>query len=156
MAKEIERKFLLSAGSSIPIPKEHKKLAIKQGYIFLDKGKHLRIRLYKDRAVLGLKYTSGPVRDEYEYEVPMKDAKEMYSKCTMKLEKHRLSFERFNETYDIDSYPNGIQFVEVEFKSVKASKTWVKPSWIGKEITKVSKYSNIVLAKQNLKWRKKN
>jgi CYTH domain-containing protein len=29
---------------------------------------------------------------------------------------------------------------------------WVKPSWIGEEITKNSEYSNIVLAMQNLKF----
>ncbi len=152
MAKEIERKFLLAKGTSIPIPGVYSKINIKQGYIFIEKDKHLRIRLYKDSAVLCLKYTSGPVRDEYEYTVPMKDGKEMYSKCTMKLEKRRLTFKRFNENYDVDSFPNGIQFVEVEFKSLKDSKSWVKPHWIGKEITGVSKYSNITLAKQNLKW----
>ncbi len=152
MAKEIERKFLLAKGTSIPIPANYKKIAIKQGYIFVGKGKHLRIRLYKDKAVICLKYTSGQVRDEYEYEVPMKDGKEMYSKCIMKLEKKRLTFKRFGETYDVDSFPNGVQFVEVEFKSLKESKKWKKPHWIGKEITGVGKYSNIALAKKNLKF----
>ena len=150
MAKEIERKFLLSKGSSIPLPEKGRRIEIKQGYIFVEKGKHLRIRLYKNRAVLGLKYTSGPIRDEYEYEVSMKDGKEMYNKCTMKLEKIRHTFVRGKETYDIDSYPNGVMFVEVEFKTLNASKKWVKPSWIGKEITGVAKYSNIVLAKKKL------
>lgn len=152
MGKEIERKFLLAKGTSIPIPAGYKKLKIKQGYIFAEKGKHLRIRLYKDKAVIGLKYTSGPIRDEYEYEIPMKDAKEMYAKCTMKLEKNRLTFKRFKETYDVDTFPNGIQFVEVEFNSIKDSKKWVKPHWIGKEITGESKFSNIALAKKNLKF----
>lgn len=152
MAKEIERKFLLARGASIPIPENFQKFNIKQGYIFSEKGKHLRIRLYSDKAVICLKFTDGPIRDEFEYEVPMKDGKNMYKKCTMKLEKHRLTFSRFNENYDIDSYPNGMRFVEVEFKSVKASKTWVKPSWIGKEITGSRQYSNIALAKKNLKF----
>jgi adenylate cyclase len=152
MAKEIERKFLLARGASIPIPDNYEKLNIKQGYIFTEKGRHLRIRLYKDKAVICLKFTDGPVRDEFEYEVPMKDGKDMYKKCTMKLEKHRLTFKRFNENYDVDSYPNGMQFVEVEFKTLKASKSWVKPHWIGKEITGSRQYSNIILAKKNLKW----
>lgn len=152
MAKEIERKFLLAKGTSIPIPENYQKLNIKQGYIFTEKGRHLRIRLYKDKAVICVKFNEGLVRDEFEYEVPIKDGKEMYNKCTMKLEKHRLSFNRFDETYDVDSYPNGVQFVEVEFKSVKASKSWIKPHWIGREITGVNKYSNITLAKKNLKF----
>lgn len=152
MAKEIERKFLLTRGSSIPLPEKGTIIDIKQGYIFAEKGKHLRIRLYKHKAVIGLKYTSGPIRDEYEYEIPMKDAKEMYSKCTMKVEKVRHTFKRGDETYDIDSFPNKMMFVEVEFKSIKAAKKWVKPSWIGEEITGVAKYSNIALAKKNLKF----
>lgn len=150
MAKEIERKFLLTEGGSIPFPKNLRRLEIKQGYIFVEKGKHLRIRLYKTHAVLGLKYTSGPIRDEYEYDIPVNEAKEMYKKCTMKLEKIRHTFVKGKETYDIDSYPNGVMFVEVEFKTINASKKWVKPSWIGKEITGVAKYSNIVLAKKKL------
>jgi CYTH domain-containing protein len=47
-----------------------------------------------------------------------------------------------------------MQWVEVEFKSIKQMKVWEKkiPHWIGQEITGVSKYSNIALAKQNLKF----
>lgn len=153
MAKEIERKFLLTANSPIPVPAEFTVTKLKQGYIFADKGKHLRIRLYKNKAVIGLKYTDKFIRDEFEYEVPMKDGKTMYSKCTATVEKIRRSFKRGDETYDIDEYPNKLMFVEVEFKSMKASKKWVKPSWIGEEITGIRKYSNIELAKQNLKFK---
>lgn len=152
MAKEIERKFLLTKGASIPITEGYTKMNLKQGYIFIEKGKHLRIRLYPHKAVLGLKYTGGIVRDEFEYEIPMKDGKQMYSKCTMSLEKHRLTFERFGETYDVDTYPNGIIVVEVEFKSLAKLKKWVKPSWIGEDISNNSKYSNITLSKKNLRF----
>lgn len=152
MAKEIERKFLLTKGASIPIPEEHSKLKIKQGYILAEKGKQVRVRLYDTKAVLCIKYTEKFVRDEFEYEILMKDAKEIYSKCEMKLEKRRLSFKVGNQTYDVDSFPNKMVFVEVEFKSVKDMKKWVKPHWIGEEITGVKKYSNILLAKKKLKF----
>lgn len=152
MGKEIERKFLLAKGTSIPIPDNFVKYDIKQGYIFAEKGKQVRVRLTKGKAILCIKFTGGFIRDEYEYEIPLKEGKEIYAKCTSKLEKHRLSFTVGNQTYDVDSYPNKITFVEVEFKSIKAAKKWKKPRWIGKEITGVGKYSNILLAKKKLKF----
>lgn len=161
MAKEIERKFLLAKGSSIPIPENYINVKIKQGYILLEKDKQLRVRLYVNKGFmkcfLCLKYTGKQIRDEYEYLVPEKDGKEIYSKCNLTVEKKRLSFNSHHMSevhYDVDTFPNGMQWIEVEFKSIKDMKKWEKniPSWIGKEITSVSKYSNITLAKQNLKW----
>lgn len=150
MAKEIERKFLLK--SYIPVPDEYSKTEIKQGYILAEKGKQVRIRIAKGKGLLCVKFTDGVLRDEFEYEIPVKDAKEIFSKCTATLEKKRLSFKIGNETYDVDAYPNGLTFVEVEFTSMKNLEKWVKPSWCGEEVSDVKKYSNIELAKQNLKF----
>lgn len=150
--KEIERKFLLAEGSSIPIPAIFEKFKIKQAYIFAEKDKQVRIRLSRTKAILGVKYTDGLVRDEFEYEIPLKDGKLMYDKSNVKLEKQRLSFKRGSEHYDVDTYPNGYIVVEVEFKDEKSLNNWVKPKWLGEEITNDSKYSNIVLAQQNLKF----
>jgi CYTH domain-containing protein len=153
MGKEIEKKFLLKEGASIPIPSKFEKLNIKQGYICAEKGKQVRIRLYTKKAVLCVKFTGGLVRDEFEYEIPMSEAKQIYSKCLWTLEKKRLSFKRGKEQYDVDTYPNGISFVEVEFKSLENLEKWEKPSWLGEEITDNKEYSNIVLAQQNLKFK---
>jgi CYTH domain-containing protein len=150
--KEIERKFLLAEGASIPIPAKFEKFKIKQAYIFADKDKQVRIRLTKTKAVLCVKYTEGLVRDEFEYEIPLKDGKMMYDKSNTKLEKKRLSFKLGSEHYDVDTYPNGYIVLEVEFKDEQTLNNWVKPNWIGEEITQDSKYSNIVLAQQNLKF----
>lgn len=151
MAKEIERKFLLSG--SIPVPEGFSKSEIKQGYILAEKGKQVRVRIAKGKGLLCVKFTDGVLRDEFEYEIPVKDAKEIFSKCTATLEKKRLSFKIDKETYDVDTYPNGLTFVEVEFKSMKDLEKWEKPSWIGEEISGKKKYSNIELAKENLKFK---
>ena len=158
MAKEIERKFLLAKGASIPIPVGYVKLSIKQGYIHVEKGKQIRVRITKwgaeEFANVCIKYTSGLVRDEFDFNVDssLKEAKELYKKCKYFLEKKRLTFQRGREHYDVDTYPNGMQWVEVEFKSLDAMKKWEKnkPHWIGEEITDVRKYSNIALAKKKL------
>jgi CYTH domain-containing protein len=159
MGKEIERKFLLAKGASIPIPNNFQKLSIKQGYIHAEKGKQVRVRITKlgklEIANVCIKYTSGLVRDEFDFEVgSLKEAKELYKLCKWSLEKKRLTFQRGKEHYDVDTYPNGMQWVEVEFKSIADMKKWEKnkPHWIGKEITNARKYSNIALAKKKLKF----
>lgn len=153
MAKEIERKFLLAPGTSIPIPRNFFKSQIKQGYLHAEKGKQIRIRITDNNGCyLGIKFTGELVRDEFEYAVPLKDAKAMYEKCSMTVEKKRLSFKRGSESYDVDDFPNGMVFVEVEFRSIEKMEKWQKPHWIGEEITDDPKYSNIVLSKKNLKF----
>jgi len=96
MAKEIERKFLLAKGTSIPIPDNFRKLSIKQAYISIEKDKQVRVRLTSERkwqtANICVKYTAKLVRDEFEFEVELTEAKELYKKCDFAVEKHRLSF----------------------------------------------------------------
>jgi adenylate cyclase len=153
MGKEIERKFLLAVGVSIPIPAKFRKFGIKQGYIHGDMDKNIRIRLTRKAAVLGIKFTQGPLRDEFEYEIPEKDGQAIYDKAIWKLEKLRLAFKSKKIHYDIDTYPNGMVVIEAEFTSEEQMNAWVKPSWIGEEVTNDSKYSNVVLAQQNLRFK---
>lgn len=159
MAKEIERKFLLAQGTSIPIPENFRNLEIKQAYVSAEKNKQVRVRLTKEgkkeTANVCIKYTAKLVRDEFEFDIDLKEAKALYGLCKWAVEKRRLTFTKGKEHYDVDDFPNGMVFVEVEFKSEKAMNNWIKPHWIGEEITGVSKYSNITLAKKNLKWQKK-
>lgn len=154
MAKEIERKFLMVEGASIPIPAVYKKFNIKQGYIHGDIDKNVRIRLTTKKAVLGIKFTNEVITDEFEFKIPRKDGLAIYAKTINRVEKKRLSFKRNKVHYDVDTYPNGVIVVEVEFKSVKQMEAWVKPSWVGEEVTGFEQYSNVVMAKQNLTFKK--
>lgn len=154
MAQEIERKFLLVEGASIPIPAKYNNFYIKQGYIHGDKDKNVRIRLTIDKAILGIKFTDKEITDEYEYKIPMAEGREIYGKTINRVEKKRLSFKRNKVHYDVDSYPNGLIIVEVEFTSIQQQALWEKPSWIGQEVTGYEEYSNVVLAKQNLTFKK--
>ena len=151
MAKEFERKFLLAL-ESIPIPKKHKKTWITQGYIFADMGKNIRVRLTKKKSFLCVKFTEGVITDEFEYKIPQEDALEIYEQCEWTLEKKRLSFKCGGVHFDIDTYPNGLVVVETEFDYLTDMLNWEKPSWIGVEVSGKSEYSNVVLAKQNLKF----
>jgi adenylate cyclase len=160
MGKEIERKFLLAKGA-IPIPEDYQKMDIKQAYLNIGKEQQIRVRIIKRGKTLTsqmcVKFTGKLIRDEFEYDIPLADAKVMYDKCKFSIEKKRLSFISHTKDkvhYDVDSFPNGMQWVEVEFSSIKQMKSWEKnkPYWIGKEITGVSKFSNTTLAKKKIKF----
>lgn len=151
MAKEIERKFLLR-GVTIPLPDSATTVHIKQAYILAKQDKQVRVRIL-DGVVgsLCVKYTGGPVRDEFEYSIPVEDAQVMFDNSTQRLEKKRISFQEGGAHYDIDEFPNGISFVEVEFSSLEHMNSWVKPGWLGEDVTHRSDYSNIVIAGSNTK-----
>lgn len=153
MAQEIERKFLLAEGATSPVFGDYSKIKIKQGYISGDKDKNVRIRLIngkEPKAILGIKFTNEAITDEFEYEIPMEEGIQIYEKTESKLEKKRISFDFNKVHYDLDIYPNGLQIIEAEFKSVDQMEKWVKPEWIGEDVSGQSEYSNVVLAKQQL------
>ena len=149
MATEIERKFLLD--QPIPWDLGQQKL-IKQGYLFVSKNKQVRVRVIDHQSFICVKFTGKLVRDEYEYEIPLLDGLEMLSKCKMKLEKIRNTVRPSIHTYtvDIDTYPNGLVVVEVEFKDEESCQNFTPLDWFGDEITGNKKYSNITLSKQKL------
>jgi len=153
MGKEIERKFLLNSDIEVPITGSYRIYKIKQGYLLAEKDKQVRIRLTDNNAVIGIKFTEDIIRDEFEYEIPMAEGHEIYNKLTLTLEKLRATFKDGQYHYDIDTFPNDMKFCEVEFESIEAMNSWVKPSWLGEEITGVKKYFNIVLAKENLRFK---
>jgi adenylate cyclase len=151
MAKEIERKFLIETSIS---PDLGPKKLIKQGYIFHDKGKQVRVRVIDHQSFLCIKYTKDKIRDEYEYEIPLLDGLEMLGKCKHRLEKIRTTLSPHGGEYvvDIDTYPNGLVVAEVEFKTQEDCDKFKPIDWFGREITGEKEFSNITLSKQKLKF----
>lgn len=146
--KEKEKKFLL-------IEKEFKTLKhlllnkkkfdlIKQAYLMLGEKDQLRIRIINNsKAFICYKNCiSQGIRDEFEYEIPLKDAKEMYKFATIKLQKKRFSFKLGKYHIDVDYYPSGKKIVEVEYTG---SFKYIPP-FCGKEISGVKEYNNIWIA----------
>ena len=147
MAEEIEKKYLIKG----PIPKDiSEPKLIKQGYIMIDKGRHLRVRLINGTAIIALKFTNEDIRKEFEYTVPYIDGKQMYERCEFFLEKLRFIIHHDGVKYELDSYPNGLKVVEVEFRTQEDANNFKIPSWLGEEVTKLKEYSNITIAKEKL------
>lgn len=141
--KEIEKKYLLGDKS---ILKEHKAKELLQGYLFVDQFKEVRIRLHTEekKAVLGIKFKLDPEeRDEYEYTIPYTEGLELYSNCTYKLKKYRISFDIPVDDekvhIDIDTFDDNITIVEVELPY----KGFIYiPYFCGIELSKNYRYTN--------------
>ena len=151
MAQEKERKFRLKY-----LPENLWYSEIEQGYLILDGAKHLRIRITKypndpslvDSAVIGYKTViSKEEKEEFEYHIPLTDGVQMMASTEIKLTKRRYRT-KFNENYvDIDVFPDGTSWVEIEF-----DKPFTEiPDFCGEEITGSDEFNNIVMAIKNSK-----
>lgn len=143
MALEIERKFLVTSDSW-----RHDALGIRylQGYLNRDTNRIVRVRIIGDKGFLTVKGISrGPVRAEYEYEIPYDDARKMLRDLCERplIDKERFRIPYENLIWEVDVFTDknqGLILAEVELDD--EDQTVIKPPWIGKEVTEDPKYSN--------------
>jgi len=145
MALEIERKFLVTGTAWRAAPQRY----FCQGYLNRDKQRTVRVRVAGDEAWLTVKGpSSGAVRSEFEYAIPLDDAKQMLSLCEQPLiEKNRYVVEHAGHTWEVDEFLGdnaGLVVAEIELAS--ADESFVKPDWIGEEVTQDARYFNSNLA----------
>ena len=148
---EIERKFLLKNEDWRNLTT--RKIIIKQGYISTNPDSTVRIRITDLKSFITIKgkgenFISHP---EYEYEIPSKDAEEMFDlfcKSTgITKTRHIVEFE--GHKWEIDEFGGrhkGLILAEIELKSV--DEVVNLPDWIGQEVTDNPKYYNSNLAKE--------
>lgn len=147
MSLEIERKFLVNAEnlSKIHLTNGEK---ISQGYLSTDIEKTVRIRIKENHAFISVKTKNiGIVRHEFEYEIPIADAKELLKLCEPKiLSKTRYKIEYENHIWEVDIFEgklSGLILAEVE---INFPDEFVKiPSWAEKEVSDDPKYYNVNL-----------
>lgn len=147
MGMEIERKFVLKSKSVLDgLSGSH----FLQAY--LAKGSVLvRVRVSDDKAWLTLK--GQPVstlsRPEWEYEIPVADAKAMAQQPgAYGLEKTRYFIDYLGHTFEVDKYHGtleGLYTVEVEMDSEATLVTL--PDWVGEEVTGNRAWDNESLAR---------
>ncbi len=147
MALEIERKFLVDHKLFKPTSKGVK---IYQLYLKREATHSVRLRIMGPKAFFTIKTTiSELVRNEFEYEIPEKDAREMFE-----LFREMPSVEkiRFHENIDGDIWVidqflgrnKGLLLAEIELPSVDAA--FSKPEWLLNEVTNNNRYHNSNLA----------
>lgn len=143
MAKEIERKFLVKDLSFIPLAIESR--FIKQGYLAINKNLEIRVSI-RDNNICKLCIKSNSnslIRDEFEYDIPLKDAIELLDKCERKLFKTRYIVRHEYKLWEIDVLhlpEKDLIIAEIELNS--PVETILIPDFIGEEVTENSDYYN--------------
>lgn len=149
MATEIERKFLVSSEGWRALAT--KRTAIRQGYLSSNAKATVRVRSKDDKqAFLTLKGGArGISRAEYEYEIPIADARELLAMAEPHvLEKHRHLVAFGGLTWEVDEFGGrheGLVIAEVELAS--EDQRVDLPEWIGREVTDDDRYYNASLAR---------
>ena len=149
MGVEIERKFLLA--SDAWKDEVEKSLYMRQGYLSRDAQTSVRIRICGDRADINLKSTrDGVYRLEYEYPIPMADARELLGKVVHRplIEKTRHILHVAGHCWEIDEFHGenaGLVVAEIELGSV--DEVFHHPQWLGEEISADARYYNSNLSK---------
>jgi adenylate cyclase len=146
---EIERKFLVKRGGaykSAAFSVSH----IQQGYIRADKAT-VRVRTRDDKAYLTIKgksYDGGLSRYEFEKEILMSEAQELLKLCSGGvIDKHRYLVKSGRHTFEVDEFHgdnDGLVMAEVELKA--ADEEFIKPDFIGPEVTSDKHFRNAFMA----------
>jgi adenylate cyclase len=144
MPKEIERKYLVDHSKWKELNKTPAEL-YRQGYLLTDPQKTIRVRLTSSNAYLTVKSIStGASRDEYEYEIPVKDAGELLDNlCSSELSKKRYKIVHKENVWEVDEFLGanaGLIVAEIELTD--EDQTFETPEWIDKEVTGEEKYYN--------------
>ena len=148
MAKEIERKFLVTDTSYIG--RAESAVIIRQTYLSTNPDATVRLRIAGDKAWITVKgRNAGAVRDEWEYPIPVSDAEEMAERLAggFAIDKTRYVVDHEGWKWEIDCFHGrheGLTVAEIEMPSADSNPPL--PDFIGREVTGDSRYYNSTLA----------
>ncbi len=154
MGIEIERKFLVVGDAWRE--SAHEVVPMAQGYIndmgAMDRGEQkasVRVRIQGDEAFLNLKSRElGHTRQEFDYPIPVEDARALLALCVGGLiDKRRHLVRHGGLLWEVDEFLGdnaGLVVAEVELQH--AGQPFDKPGWAGTEVTDQSRYYNLALA----------
>ena len=143
MGEEIERKFLVQGESW----KEGAKgTTFRQGFLSTDPQRTVRVRAAGERGTLTIKGKSiGARRVEYEYEIPLEDARRLLDTLCKRplIEKVRYELPTGAHVWEIDVFEGdnqGLIVAEIELRS--EDEAFERPAWLGEEVTNDPRYFN--------------
>jgi adenylate cyclase len=148
MALEIERKFLVNGEAYKNIATDC--VEISQFYLSVDPRRTVRVRVKGDRGYITVKgINHGCVRNEWEYEIPVEEARQMMQLCEAGLSKRRWIVPYKGLVWEVDEFTGrheGLVVAEVELPS--ADTKIEIPSFVGREVTGEAAYYNSTLTAQ--------
>jgi adenylate cyclase len=146
MALEIERKFLVDPEKWKP---SDQGTTIIQAYLGLNPYPTVRIRIAGKKAFLTIKGRSQTIsRPEFEYELPVADAREMLKLAISNpVEKTRYHEMHKGFLWEVDVFSGknaGLVVAEIELDS--EDQTFAMPEWILEEVSHDGRYYNSYLS----------
>lgn len=154
MSVEIERKFLVRGDGWRALGQG---VLLRQGYLSSNPERVVRVRIEGDGAVLTIKGRSvGATRGEWEYPIPVADAQEFLDGLCERpiIEKTRYRIEFEGMTWEVDEFMGdnaGLVVAEIELAT--EDQVFVKPEWVGDEVTDDARYFNSNLIRRPyLSW----
>jgi len=155
MALEIERKFLITGDFR---PFVFKSVRITQGYLSSMPERTVRVRIQDEKGFITIKgfiNNGGLSRYEWEKEIPAEEATELLSLCEpgiIEKTRHLIKAEQF--IFEVDEFHGeneGLIVAEIELPDEKTP--FIKPAWLGAEVTGDKRYYNSMLIKMPYtKW----
>ena len=154
MAQEIERKFLVK--SNVFKAESFKNTKIVQGFLSTVPERTVRVRIKDDKGFLtvkGISNESGTSRYEWEKEISVEDAEDLLKISEPGvIEKTRFHVKFGDHIFEVDEFygaNEGLVVAEIELDSEDQS--FLKPVWLGEEVTGQVKYFNSMLMKTPFK-----
>jgi len=153
MKQEIERKFLVKGNAWRARATSARRL--RQGYLCVDPGRTVRVRVAGDQAWLTIKGAStGAARAEYEYPLPLAEANRLLDELCLQpiIDKTRHLVPHEGLTFEVDVFHgenDGLVLAELELEDAGA--TIALPAWIGAEVTGDERYFNAYLVRRPFK-----
>jgi adenylate cyclase len=157
MAQEIERKFLVKGDFK---GEAFKATRITQGYLSSVPERTVRVRTKGDKGFItikGIGNKSGASRFEWEKEISVDDVKALLELCEPGIiDKTRYLIKAGEYTYEVDEFygdNEGLIMAEIELPDENVE--FVRPSWLGEEVTGDKRFYNSMLMKNPYKnWTK--
>lgn len=147
---EIERKFLVV--SEAFKSEAFKRTRIVQAFLYSDKNRIVRVRLSGDEGYLTIKgkpSQDGVSRFEWEKQISKADAEALLTLCEDGvIDKIRYEVNSGAHVFEVDEFfgaNEGLIVAEVELSHI--SEHFLKPKWLGKEVTGQAQYFNSQLLK---------
>lgn len=148
MGIEIERKFLVKERAFLS---ELSGERLVQGYLSHQIGATVRIRIQGEHAWLTIKGKNrGAVRSEFEYPVPLEDARAMLAELCEAgvIDKTRYRIPHGDHLWEVDVFHgdnHGLVVAEIELAD--EAQSFHRPAWLGEEVTSDPRYYNSALSR---------
>lgn len=148
MGREIEHKFLVAGdGWRSGVARRRR---FEQGYLAITADCAVRVRIDGEEAALNVKNATLDIeRQEFEYPIPLSDAREMLdSLCAGRsLSKVRHWVDHQGDMWEVDVFEGDNQgLVLAELEVEERGQQFTVPEWIGREVSGDERYLNSYLA----------